>query len=44
MPLRCALSGKTHGPELPYLISIWGREESLRRINQTVSIIEKKQG
>lgn len=36
MPLRSALSGQTHGPELPYLISIWGREEALDRINKAI--------
>jgi len=36
MPLRCALSGKTHGPDLPYLIFVWGREESLRRVSQVL--------
>ncbi|MBO8158014.1 glutamate--tRNA ligase [Thermosyntropha sp.] len=35
MPLRCALTGKTHGPDLPYLISIWGKDEVERRINVT---------
>lgn len=39
MPLRSALSGQTHGPELPYLISIWGREESIRRINKAIVTI-----
>lgn len=37
MPLRSALSGQTHGPELPYLLIIWGREESLRRINKALT-------
>ena len=41
MPLRSALSGQTHGPELPYLISIWGREESIRRVNRTIVNIVK---
>ena len=39
MPLRCSLSGKTHGPELPYLISIWGQGECLRRIRQSMDLI-----
>lgn len=39
MPLRCALSGVTHGPELPYLISIWGWEETIRRIDHTIDTI-----
>lgn len=33
MPLRCALTGRIHGPELPYLICFWGKEETLKRIN-----------
>lgn len=32
MPLRCALSGEMHGPDLHFLVAFWGREESLRRI------------
>jgi len=39
MPLRSALSGQTHGPELPYLISIWGRDQSLERINKAIAKI-----
>ncbi|SHG92078.1 nondiscriminating glutamyl-tRNA synthetase [Thermosyntropha lipolytica DSM 11003] len=42
MPIRCALSGKTHGPDLPYLISIWGREEVQRRVRKTLEIIDRK--
>lgn len=34
MPLRCALTGQMHGPDLPNMISIWGRDECLRRLNQ----------
>jgi nondiscriminating glutamyl-tRNA synthetase len=37
MPLRCALSGRTHGPELPHLIFIWGREKSLQRVNKVLT-------
>jgi nondiscriminating glutamyl-tRNA synthetase len=40
MPLRCALSGATHGPELPFLISIWGREETIKRIDHTLEMLE----
>ncbi|QGU00753.1 Glutamyl-tRNA synthetase [Candidatus Syntrophocurvum alkaliphilum] len=36
MPIRCALTGKTKGPDLPYLILIWGTEETLRRIDNTL--------
>lgn len=40
MPLRCALSGVTHGPELPYFISIWGLEETRRRLEYTLESIQ----
>ncbi len=39
MPLRSALSGQTHGPELPFLILIWGRDECLRRIDNAIAKI-----
>ena len=39
MPLRCALTGKSHGPDLPYLIFIWGREETLRRIQESMTVL-----
>ena len=37
MPLRSALTGRTHGPELPYLLLIWGREECWQRIDKTIA-------
>ncbi len=36
MPLRSALSGKTHGPDLPNLIYVWGREKALERLRDTM--------
>ncbi|HNX92216.1 MAG TPA: glutamate--tRNA ligase, partial [Syntrophomonas sp.] len=36
MPLRSALSGKTHGPELPNLIYVWGRKNTLSRLDETM--------
>ena len=36
MPLRSALSGRTHGPDLPNLIYVWGRENTLARLDQTI--------
>lgn len=36
MPLRSALSGRTHGPDLPSLIYIWGRENTLERLQKTI--------
>ncbi len=41
MPLRCAVSGKIHGPDLPSLISIWGKEETLNRIDVALQMINK---
>ena len=32
MPIRMALSGKEHGPELKFLVNLIGREEILRRL------------
>ncbi|KUG02985.1 glutamyl-trna synthetase [hydrocarbon metagenome] len=43
MPLRCAVSGKIHGPDLPSLISIWGKEETLDRINSALQMIHREQ-
>ncbi|HBQ27492.1 MAG TPA: glutamate--tRNA ligase, partial [Syntrophomonas sp.] len=41
MPLRCALTGKSHGPDLPYLLFIWGREETLRRAQVSLKVISR---
>ncbi len=41
MPLRCALTGNTHGPDLPYLINFWGKEETIRRIKNSIELIAK---
>jgi len=32
MPVRVALTGKTHGPELPLIVDVFGKEECIRRI------------
>lgn len=39
MPLRSALSGRTHGPELPFLIYIWGKDNTLVRLEKTIQKI-----
>lgn len=39
MPLRCALTGQSHGPDLPYLIMIWGRQETLARLKNALDFI-----
>jgi nondiscriminating glutamyl-tRNA synthetase len=41
MPIRIAITGRMHGPELPAIISILGREECIRRLNRWV--IRRKQ-
>ncbi|HHX49909.1 MAG TPA: glutamate--tRNA ligase [Clostridia bacterium] len=38
MPLRVALTGRMHGPELHDIISILGKEEVLRRLRQTTGV------
>jgi nondiscriminating glutamyl-tRNA synthetase len=40
MPLRYALTGKSQGPDLPYLIFVWGREETLRRARESMKVIK----
>lgn len=37
LPLRVALTGRTHGPELPRLIAVLGRDDFLRRIELALS-------
>src|SRR4030042_5861115 len=41
MPIRISITGKTHGPELPKVISILGLENSIQRVNQTLEYIKK---
>ncbi|MEA1959829.1 MAG: glutamate--tRNA ligase [Bacillota bacterium] len=41
MPLRSALSGRTHGPDLPNLIYIWGRNNSIERVQKTLEKINQ---
>jgi nondiscriminating glutamyl-tRNA synthetase len=36
MTLRAALTGQPHGPELPKLIGIWGRERTLEQLKRAV--------
>jgi len=38
-PVRVALSGRTSGPDLDSILGILGREESLRRIDQTITTL-----
>jgi len=37
MPIRVALTGRTHGPELDYVIAILGVSGCLRRLNRVLS-------
>ena len=39
-PLRVALSGKTGGPDLGAILTILGRDESIRRIEQTIATLQ----
>lgn len=40
MPLRAALTGKVKGPELPYLMALWGTNEVRRRLERAVKRAE----
>ena len=37
MPIRVAVSGQMHGPELPETIELFGREKSLAHLNQVLN-------
>ena len=37
MPIRAALTGKTHGPELDKVFAILGRAVVLRRLNTFIN-------
>ncbi len=39
MPIRCAISGQTKGPDLPYFLAIWGKDEVLNRIEKSRHMI-----
>jgi glutamyl/glutaminyl-tRNA synthetase len=36
MPIRVALTGKMHGPELPLIVDAFGKEECIKRIRRFV--------
>ena len=40
MPIRVSITGKTHGPELPRVISILGLKNCIQRVNQTLEYIK----
>ena len=39
MPIRIAVSGEMHGPELPDTIYLLGREKSIKHINQVLETL-----
>lgn len=38
MPIRIALTGKTHGPELPLLVEYFGKEKIKQRLEKFISL------
>lgn len=42
MPLRAAITGKTHGPELVKILTLLDRKTILRRLDQALEQIEKQ--
>jgi len=42
MPLRCALSGQAHGPDLSSYIAVIGGEEAIRRIDRAIDFIKSQ--
>ena len=41
MPIRIAISGEMHGPELGQTIEVLGREKSLNHLEQALNLIKK---
>ena len=41
MPIRIAVSGEMHGPELPETIYLLGREKSIQHIEKMLAEIAK---
>jgi nondiscriminating glutamyl-tRNA synthetase len=39
MPIRIAVSGEMHGPELPDTIFLLGREKSIKHIDQVLATL-----
>ena len=40
MPARIATTGLMHGPELPKMLALIGRDEVLKRIAKTIKLLE----
>jgi glutamyl-tRNA synthetase len=36
MPIRVALTGKMHGPELPLVVDVFGKEECIKRLSKYI--------
>jgi len=39
MPLRIAITGQMHGPDLAGLVAVLGRERALKRIERIMSTL-----
>jgi nondiscriminating glutamyl-tRNA synthetase len=37
MPVRCALTGLVHGPDLYLIMAVWGRQETARRLEKSLT-------
>lgn len=40
MPVRCALTGQVHGPDLHLIMAVWGLEETSRRLQKALERLE----
>ena len=36
MPIRIALTGEMHGPELDYIVEYFGKEENIKRVKKHI--------
>jgi len=36
MPIRIALTGEMHGPELDYIVEYFGKEENIKRVRKHI--------
>lgn len=39
MPIRIATTGQMHGPDLNYIITLFGKEKTLQRLDETISTL-----
>ena len=42
MPLRAAISGELHGPDMSFILKILGKEKVLERINRALALTERE--